>query len=67
MKTSLLRVFLAFCLLPVIVAFTNPGQQGRDLQRKAQSSTQLAFFGKAKDDGSPGDYVCKVSLEEHFD
>jgi hypothetical protein len=26
----------------------------------AQSSTQLFFFGAPKDDGSPGDYVCKV-------
>jgi hypothetical protein len=23
------------------------------------SNTKLFFFGKAKDDGSPGDYVCK--------
>ncbi|MGK3743017.1 MAG: hypothetical protein ACI90V_009873 [Bacillariaceae sp.] len=23
------------------------------------SSTKLFFFGQAKDDGSPGDYVCK--------
>ena len=25
------------------------------------SSTKLYFFGQPKDDGSPGDYVCKVS------
>ena len=27
-----------------------------------ESTTKLNFFGQAKDDGSPGDYVCKVSI-----
>lgn len=27
--------------------------------RTRESSTSLYFFGAAKDDGSPGDYVCK--------
>ncbi len=27
-----------------------------------KSSTKLFFFGQPKDDGSPGDYVCKVSF-----
>ena len=30
----------------------------------SSSSTQLFFFGAAKDDGSPGDYVCK-DVREH--
>ena len=31
------------------------------------SSTQLFFFGNGpKDDGSPGDYVCKVRHSVHF-
>ena len=28
----------------------------------ALSNTQLYFFGGPKDDGSPGDYVCKVRV-----
>ena len=26
------------------------------------SDTKLFFFGQPKDDGSPGDYLCKVSM-----
>ena len=28
---------------------------------RSTSTTQLFIFGGPKDDGSPGDYVCKVS------
>jgi hypothetical protein len=32
----------------------------RSLQRSFAPTTELYFFGQPKDDGSPGDYVCKV-------
>ena len=64
-----------FFLLPVLLgAFMMPlsttafAPAGRNLSvfssqassAPAETTTQLFFFGKPKDDGSPGDYVCKV-------
>lgn len=63
MKTSLFQAILAFCLLQLAASFTTPGKQGA-LQQARTSTTKLNFFGEPKDDGKPGDYVCKVSLSK---
>jgi hypothetical protein len=41
-------------------AFTNQHLKVHQSRSNAVSNTQLFFFGAPKDDGSPGDYVCKV-------
>ena len=62
MKSNIL-----FCILSVfLVAFLLPQTASAFAPRSSiapstssSTSTQLFFFGKPKDDGSPGDYVCK--------
>lgn len=57
---NLLRFLLALFLTWSVNAFT--AAPVRSVQRSLAPSTELHFFGQAKDDGSPGDYVCKVSV-----
>eukprot|EP00531_Pseudo-nitzschia_arenysensis_P003147 CAMPEP_0116143658 /NCGR_PEP_ID=MMETSP0329-20121206/15570_1 /TAXON_ID=697910 /ORGANISM="Pseudo-nitzschia arenysensis, Strain B593" /LENGTH=116 /DNA_ID=CAMNT_0003638997 /DNA_START=66 /DNA_END=416 /DNA_ORIENTATION=- len=65
MKTTtlftLLSIILGALLMPLSTTAFAPA--GRSLSITTSSSpsttTQLFFFGKPKDDGSPGDYVCK--------
>jgi rubredoxin len=57
MKRIVLLIISALCLLQVATAFVSPSQQQRSV-KATDTSTQLFFFGP-KDDGSPGDYVCK--------
>lgn len=57
---STLLVFIISCSLSSGFApSTNNVVRGTNA---VDSSTKLYFFGQPKDDGSPGDYVCKVSL-----
>ena len=60
MKLIVLFFLSALCLLQVATtsAFVTPSQQ-RSMSPSTSTSTQLFFFGGPKDDGSPGDYVCK--------
>jgi rubredoxin len=57
MKLIVLLIISALCLLQVASAFVTPSQ--RSVTPSTSTSTQLFFFGGPKDDGSPGDYVCK--------
>ncbi|VEU41138.1 unnamed protein product [Pseudo-nitzschia multistriata] len=62
MKSTIL-----FCLLSVILGMFFAPQSASafapvsvaPVALTPTTSTQLFFFGKPKDDGSPGDYVCK--------
>mmetsp|Transcript_23496 Transcript_23496/g.34944 ORF Transcript_23496/g.34944 Transcript_23496/m.34944 type:complete len:118 (+) Transcript_23496:88-441(+) len=57
-----LIVLIAFCALAFGFAPMNSslGSGRTSIQRSvAESNTKLFFFGQPKDDGSPGDYVCK--------
>jgi rubredoxin len=58
MKTIMILIVAALCLLQVlnVNAFVTPS---RSVAPSTSTSTQLFFFGGPKDDGSPGDYVCK--------
>jgi len=67
-KSNILFCILSVCLgallLPLTAsAFTSIAPISTSLSAyttgTASTTTQLFFFGKAKDDGSPGDYVCK--------
>ncbi|OEU15070.1 hypothetical protein FRACYDRAFT_269202 [Fragilariopsis cylindrus CCMP1102] len=71
MKSCSLSIFLSLFLLVAVLlpqttmAFTtsplsrNLGSRSSIVTTRSESSnTKLFFFGK-KDDGSPGDYVCK--------
>eukprot|EP00532_Pseudo-nitzschia_australis_P008099 CAMPEP_0168176198 /NCGR_PEP_ID=MMETSP0139_2-20121125/7627_1 /TAXON_ID=44445 /ORGANISM="Pseudo-nitzschia australis, Strain 10249 10 AB" /LENGTH=119 /DNA_ID=CAMNT_0008094835 /DNA_START=170 /DNA_END=529 /DNA_ORIENTATION=+ len=59
----LLSVFLGAFLLPrTASAFAPVSVRSSSINpctSSSSTSTQLFFFGKPKDDGSPGDYVCK--------
>jgi rubredoxin len=57
MKLIVLLILSALCLLQGASAFVTPSQ--RSVAPSTATSTQLFFFGGPKDDGSPGDYVCK--------
>ncbi|GAX22475.1 hypothetical protein FisN_14Hh091 [Fistulifera solaris] len=49
-------------LLALLFCWTSHAFTTAPTQRKLQrttTSTKLYFFGQPKDDGSPGDYVCK--------
>ena len=60
--TSLLLLLIATCTLTFGFAPLSTSSAGvRSVRGTVNSNTQLFFFGKPKDDGSPGDYVCKVS------
>lgn len=58
MKLVVLLIISALCLLQVASAFVTPSQ-GSITAPSTSTSTQLFFFGGPKDDGTPGDYVCK--------
>ena len=68
MKSSALLLILSVCIcafvMPQSGAFV-PAERGRSLvpytspTTSTATTTQLFFFGAPKDDGSPGDYVCK--------
>uniref|UniRef100_A0A7S4MJT3 Ig-like domain-containing protein n=1 Tax=Odontella aurita TaxID=265563 RepID=A0A7S4MJT3_9STRA len=70
-KKVVLAVFAALCLACGICdAFTTSSSfvgrnfgEGASLARSSRttSSGMQMIFGPPKDDGSPGDYVCKVS------
>lgn len=60
MKTCIVTLCLSLLLslqLWGVSAFTTKQFLSRS---SAVSNTELFFFGGPKDDGSPGDYVCKV-------
>jgi rubredoxin len=59
MKLIVLLILSALCLLQGASAFVTPSQQRSMLSPSTATSTQLFFFGGPKDDGTPGDYVCK--------
>jgi len=62
MKSFQVLVSLALLLcLQAVTAFTAP-QIPSTVSTATASSTSLGFgpFGQPKDDGKPGDYVCKV-------
>jgi rubredoxin len=64
MKITTFLLLAALCLLQLVstAAFVAPSQHRSNAVTAASqstSSTQLFFFGAAKDDGTPGDYVCK--------
>lgn len=66
MKSNSIFLLVSIWIFPLLMleitsAFAPVGS-GRSLVPKKSSSattTQLFFFGQPKDDGSPGDYVCK--------
>jgi hypothetical protein len=57
----LLVVVMATSTMGFSTAFTGTQLQTSSVKASSSSSQLNMFFGK-KDDGSPGDYVCKVSL-----
>lgn len=67
--TSLLLLLFAIIALQCsaftpsssLPTFLNGQRQNNVAINGMESTTKLNFFGQAKDDGSPGDYVCKVS------
>jgi hypothetical protein len=58
MKTSLFLTIALLACLQTVLAFTP--RTTTSLVSAQASSTSLYFFGAPKDDGTPGDYVCKV-------
>ncbi|EJK45601.1 hypothetical protein THAOC_35780 [Thalassiosira oceanica] len=52
-------VLAALCCITSAFQTTQSQTPLRRTATPSRSSTQLFFFGKPKDDGSPGDYVCK--------
>jgi len=61
-RSVLLMLLTAlFFLVASSSAFTvgGPSTKTRSVAQRT-TSTQLFFFGEPKDDGKPGDYVCKV-------
>lgn len=56
--TILLSLLIALQCLGGTQAFTT--HSAIQSRSAVVSNTQLHFFGGPKDDGSPGDYVCKV-------
>lgn len=56
-----LLLLIATCTLTLGFAPLSTSAGGRSVRTIEESNTKLFFFGQKKDDGSPGDYVCKVS------
>uniref|UniRef100_A0A7S0UH78 Rubredoxin-like domain-containing protein n=1 Tax=Pseudo-nitzschia delicatissima TaxID=44447 RepID=A0A7S0UH78_9STRA len=60
---SLLSVLLGVLMMPLTATAFAPAARGVSIgsitSASTETTTQLFFFGKPKDDGSPGDYVCK--------
>mmetsp|Transcript_9173 Transcript_9173/g.19243 ORF Transcript_9173/g.19243 Transcript_9173/m.19243 type:complete len:122 (-) Transcript_9173:384-749(-) len=68
MNSKILPFLLSLCIALVMmpqtaVAFAPVGRVGSSIapttSAPTATTTQLFFFGQPKDDGSPGDYVCK--------
>lgn len=64
MMMALVALVLTSFFSPIDSFTVVPQQYARaPSKNQVSSTTQLFFFGGPKDDGSPGDYVCKVSVE----
>ena len=54
-------ILLVAALIASSTAFSPSAFTGTQIAAPKSTTSMKMFFGAGKDDGSPGDYVCKVS------
>lgn len=60
---NIFALFLLAIVACTVSGFTSSSFIGNRVAAAPKSVSQLSmFFGQPKDDGSPGDYLCKVRI-----
>ena len=59
MNSTIIRLFALFVSLTAIQAFAPSSLNNQVSNAKSTSKLNLFGIGESKDDGSPGDYLCK--------